>query len=341
MNWELILLIIIIVLFLAYIIISNISLSSERRKLKDDLANAKAKWNKYEALADFYKSKVDELDEKIQELTLQQGVAHGVQIQGELHSEDINTEIEKLKKERQEYVEKINQLSLQVTGLALVQYNSLQAIASSKEEQLQVENVTHGLENRNKDLSQEKQSLEVQVSCLKGELNKYLEMKQVVDKSINDIVWSPILKEKEAKLVSILQELKDLYPDLSVDFATIEWKKIWMPQLQDLGSAIDKVRGIYRLVLKDDKSYVVGKDSHDAAILASYIGQAVDIKDRWYQHVKKMIGVMSKGNERLYNYRPEDFDWCIVQQGSNLDLNECEKYWIDYYCCTDALNKKR
>lgn len=104
----------------------------------------------------------------------------------------------------------------------MVQYNSLQAIATSKEEQLRVENVTHGLENRNKDLSQEKQSLEVQVSNLKGELNKYLEMRQVVDKSINDVVWSPILKEKELKLVSVLQELKDLYPDLAVDFATIE-----------------------------------------------------------------------------------------------------------------------
>ena len=106
--------------------------------------------------------------------------------------------------------------------MALVQYNSLQAIATSKEEQLQVETVTHGLENRNKDLSQEKQSLEVQVSNLKGELNRYLEMKQVVDKSINDVVWSPILKEKESKLVSILQELKELYPDLAVDFANIE-----------------------------------------------------------------------------------------------------------------------
>lgn len=332
---------IILVGICSFLLINWLQAKAKCRRNQDALSNANAKWDKYEALADFYKSKVDELDAKIQELTLQQGVAHGVQIQGELHSEDINAEIEKLKKERQEYVDKVNQLSLQVTGLALVQYNSLQAIATSKEEQLRVENVTHGLENRNKDLSQEKQSLEVQVSNLKGELNKYLEMRQVVDKSINDVVWSPILKEKELKLVSVLQELKDLYPDLAVDFATIEWKKIWMPQLQDLGSTIDKVRGIYRLVLKDTKSWVVGIDSHDAPILASYIGQAVDIKDRWYQHVKKMIGVTSKGNERLYNYRPEDFDWCIVQQGSNLDLNESEKYWIDYYCCTDALNKKR
>jgi hypothetical protein len=53
-----------------------------------------------------------------------------------------------------------------------------------------------------------------------------------------------------------------------------------MPQLQDLGSTIDKVKGIYRLVLKDTKSWVVGIDSHDAPILASYVGQAVDIKDR-------------------------------------------------------------
>ena len=155
-------------------------------------------------------------------MTLQQGVAHGVQVQGELHSEDINDEIQKLKEERQEYQNKINELSLQVAGLALVRYNSVQAVASSKEEQLQVENVTHGLENRNRELLEEQTTLSGQVVGLKGELNRYLAMKQVVDKSINDVIWSPILKEKEAKLVSILNELKELYPDLAIDFATIE-----------------------------------------------------------------------------------------------------------------------
>jgi hypothetical protein len=34
----------------------------------------------------------------------------------------------------------------------------------------------------------------------------------------------------------------------------------------------------------------------------------VNIKERWYTHIKKMIGVESKGGERLYDYRPEDME---------------------------------
>lgn len=62
-----------------------------------------------------------------------------------------------------------------------------------------------------------------------------------------------------------------------------------MTNEHDLGRS-----GIYRLVLKNDEN-------------VCYVGQAINIKDRWYQHIKKMIGVDVKGNEKLYNYRPEDF----------------------------------
>ena len=310
------------------------NLSRSCRRIKDDLAQVKAKRDKYEALANLYEEQNKDLHEKLLQKENETGFAQGQQVQGEVQVRDVAAELNSLKEQKE--IE-----ALKVSGLAFTKYLFLQSLATSKEEQLQVANVTHGLENRNRELLEEQSTLQGDVKNLRNELNRYLAIREVVDKSINDVIWSPILKEKEAKLVGILDELKDLYPDLAIDFANIEWKKIWMPQLQELGSAIDKVRGIYRLVLKGTKSWVVGIDPHDAPILASYVGQAVDIKERWYQHVKKMVGVMSKGNERLYNYRPEDFDWCIVQQGSNVDLNESEKYWIDYYCCTDALNKKR
>lgn len=53
-----------------------------------------------------------------------------------------------------------------------------------------------------------------------------------------------------------------------------------------------------------------------------------------------MIGADSKGNEKVYDYRPEDFYWSLVEMGSS-DLNKSEKYWIEYYCCKEVgLNKK-
>lgn len=74
-----------------------------------------------------------------------------------------------------------------------------------------------------------------------------------------------------------------------------------MPQLQALGSIID-TRGIYRLVLKDGLAAPlhVLRDGQEEELPVCYVGQAVSIKDRWYQHVKKMIGVMPTGNEKVY-----------------------------------------
>ena len=136
------------------------------------------------------------------------------------------------------------------------------------------------------------------------------------------------LSNKEIKLVETIKEISSLYPELTKDLATIEWKKLWLPKFQDLVNTNGlAVRGIYRLVLKDDENI-------------SYVGQAVNIKERWYEHAKKMIGADTKGTEKLYRYRPEDFYWTVLETGTN-DLNTSEHYWIQYYCCKEVgLNKK-
>lgn len=57
-------------------------------------------------------------------------------------------------------------------------------------------------------------------------------------------------------------------------------------------------------------------------------------------HIKKMLGVEAKGTERLYEYKPDDFEWSVVEfKEGNLDSDE--RYWIDYYGCREiGLNKK-
>ena len=51
--------------------------------------------------------------------------------------------------------------------------------------------------------------------------------------------------------------------------------------------------GIYKLTDRENPNVV-------------YIGQAQSIKDRWYTHCKKMLGVEAKGTERLYEYGPDE-----------------------------------
>ena len=134
------------------------------------------------------------------------------------------------------------------------------------------------------------------------------------------------------RLVELIHQLVDEYgnqfPILRKELLKAEWSSVWLPQVQQLCSreCLDR-GGIYRLTLKSDPDCV-------------YIGQAQSIKERWYTHFKKMLGVEAKGTERLYDYRPDDFEWSVVEfKEGNLDSDE--KYWIDYYKCREiGLNKK-
>ena len=128
------------------------------------------------------------------------------------------------------------------------------------------------------------------------------------------------------RLVELIHQLVDEYgnqfPILRKELLKAEWSSVWLPQVQQLCSREGLDRGgIYRLVLKSNPDCV-------------YIGQAQSIKERWYTHIKKMLGVEAKGTERLYEYRPDDFEWSVVEfKEGNLDSDE--KYWIDYYKCRE------
>lgn len=71
-------------------------------------------------------------------------------------------------------------------------------------------------------------------------------------------------------LYDLIRKLKVSYPEIAAELAAgIEWKRIWLPLLQDAAKVYDLggACGIYKLTLKSDESKV-------------YIGQAVDIKAR-------------------------------------------------------------
>ena len=173
---------------------------------------------------------------------------------------------------------------------------------------------------------------EKDVEILKKELEDLKEQKRLAilyqDEDQNDL-WDFSITPKENELISILERIKIDYPELKMDISNIEWKRIWLVKIQDMTNEHELAgrKGIYRLILKSDKD-------------VCYVGQAVNIKDRWYQHIKKMIGVDVKGNEKVYNYRPEDFYWTIVEYDCK-DLNDREHYWIEYFGCKEkGLNRK-
>lgn len=177
-------------------------------------------------------------------------------------------------------------------------------------------------------LEQEKVNLGVSID----ELDKKLEEGKKTHQQMVDVENG---KDKDCRikidvppryqiLYELILKLKTSYPEIAAELAAgIEWKRIWLPKLQDVVKLYDLsgACGIYKLTLKSDESKV-------------YIGQAVDIKARWYQHAKKMIGAEVSGNEKLYEMvkSPEDVFWEVVERDVPQEsLNEKEHYWIDFY----------
>lgn len=131
---------------------------------------------------------------------------------------------------------------------------------------------------------------------------------------------------KDLRLIELLDKVKDSYPELTKEIAGIEWKKVWMSAWQamtdDLG-AKTKVCGIYRIWTIDAQ----GK-------CRNYVGKATDIRDRWSDHIKKMIGAETPSAERLYKeVLPQDAHFEIIERTPSIQsiMDEREHYWIAYY----------
>ena len=67
----------------------------------------------------------------------------------------------------------------------------------------------------------------------------------------------------------------------------------------------------------------------------TYVGQAVNIADRWKQHIKRGIGADTPTQNKLYpamkKFGPENFTFEIIEQCSRAKLNEREDYWQEFY----------
>jgi hypothetical protein len=66
-----------------------------------------------------------------------------------------------------------------------------------------------------------------------------------------------------------------------------------------------------------------------------YIGQSVDISNRWLQHCKRGFGVDQVTNNKLYpemyKYGIHNFRYEIIEEVERENLTGREKYWSDYF----------
>ena len=70
-----------------------------------------------------------------------------------------------------------------------------------------------------------------------------------------------------------------------------------------------------------------------------YVGQAVDIADRWKQHIRRGIGADPPTRNKLYpamlEFGAENFTFEIIEECAGKDLNSREDYWQNFYHAKD------
>lgn len=122
--------------------------------------------------------------------------------------------------------------------------------------------------------------------------------------------------------IELLRELQKRFSKKeSID--KLIWESYYKPAFDILMARFfdsHKTSGIYKITsLKDGQAY---------------IGQSVDIKERFRQHIKSSLAYGTTTNKLYQTMRkdgPENFTFEIIEKVPKEQLNEREVYWIDFY----------
>ena len=131
------------------------------------------------------------------------------------------------------------------------------------------------------------------------------------------------ISEKQINDITNLQDWKKELNDPSI-VSKIIWSAFIMKPTTDLCNRVlgsGSVCGIYK---------ITNKQTGDI-----YIGQSVNVADRWKQHVKCGLGIDASATNKLYNnmqkYGVWNFTFEILQKCTRDKLNEKERFWIQMY----------
>jgi len=129
--------------------------------------------------------------------------------------------------------------------------------------------------------------------------------------------------DEEVELIELNKAIRKLKNPLP--FRKAVYDIYYKPKINELVLRVigqRKVMGIYKIIHVDS-----GR---------TYVGQSVDIGNRWKQHAKRGAGADILTANKLYpamlEFGLESFHFEIVEEISeNSKLNEAEKYWQDYF----------
>ena len=273
-----------------------------------------------------------------------------------LQNEELHTELVALEKQhaaltarRQEIQDSISLLEQQAAESSDAIYRKSWELANEK--------MSNASEAMSKQYEQAKQTAENDyLETLKDCANSFTsqindkknELKKVQDE-LTDLVQKLNSAVEANKRAEEIKQKQDFY---RLQLTTIDLDEIkrlrevepYLREKEPLNKVIWKV--YYEKPYTDLIGRVVGTGIHTGIYKITnienqmcYVGQAVNIADRWKQHIKRGIGAEAPTRNKLYpamlEVGVENFTFEIVEECDKSNLKEQEDYWQEFFHAKD------
>lgn len=273
-----------------------------------------------------------------------------------LQNEELHTELVALEKQHAALTARRQEIQNSITLLEKQAEESSNAIYK-KSWELANEKMSNASEAMSKQYEQAKQTAENDyLETLKDCANSFTsqindkknELKKVQDK-LADLVQKLNSAVEANKRAEEIKQKQDFY---RLQLTTIDLEEIkrlrevepYLREKEPLNKVIWKV--YYEKPYTDLIGRVVGTGIHTGIYKITnienqmcYVGQAVNIADRWKQHIKRGIGAEAPTRNKLYpamlEIGVENFTFEIIEECDKSKLNEREDYWQEFFHAKD------
>ena len=230
--------------------------------------------------------------------------------------EQLNKELLQFQEYRKKELNENLQKEKKIIKLNLQKINN----QASKE----IENIHKDLNNIRQSAIQEKKQIQTEIDKLKASLSAGVEARLREQEKKDKINFYKLsISEADLADVKMLQNLKSSFHK-PVVLSKLIWTQYFQKQMTELCDRVlgkKTICGIYKIT--------------NLLTEQCYIGQSVNISDRWKQHCKCGLGIEASATNVLYNSMQRDkiwnFSFELLEECPRELLNEKEAFWIDAY----------
>ena len=278
------------------------------------------------ALFLFYKTINIKLEKATQQQTYQQNLKHDIKdlenekslLEATLNQrkDQLNQDLIKFKKTREEQLN----TELQHEKASIQNFIEKEYEKARKE----IQKVQNATKQARESASQQYEQLQGELDKIKSSLHAGIEARKRQQQEKEKINFYKLqINDNDLEDVKKLENLK-LSLHNPVILSKLIWTQYFQKQTTELCNRVlgtDKISGIYKIT--------------NIITNQCYIGQSVDISQRWKDHIKCGLGIDAPATNKLYKnmqeYKIWNFTFELLEPCEKSMLNEKEAFWINTY----------